>query len=117
LSAVENIKDLAEFVRRFNDIELNRRILNLEQDVIDLSRDRRRLEDRLEELERALRFKESLSYKAPFYWLEGDSTPFCPACWDSKRTATHVTRDLVPGFGPRLVCAVCKNNYPVRSGI
>ena len=37
MGAVENIKDIADLVKKFNDIELNRRILNLENEVLDLS--------------------------------------------------------------------------------
>jgi hypothetical protein len=43
MGAVENIKEVADLVKKFNDIELNRRILNLENE--DLSRDKRRAEE------------------------------------------------------------------------
>ena len=43
MGAVENIKEVADLVKKFNDIELNRRILNLENE--DLSRDNRRAEE------------------------------------------------------------------------
>jgi hypothetical protein len=42
MGAVENMKEIADFVKKFNDIELNRCILNLENEVLDLSRDKRR---------------------------------------------------------------------------
>jgi hypothetical protein len=43
MGAVENTKEVADLVKKFNDIELNRRILNLENE--DLSRDKRRAEE------------------------------------------------------------------------
>src|SRR5258708_19138291 len=102
MGAAEYVKDVAEFVKKFNDIELNRRILKLEEEVIDLTREKRRADEKVEELERALRFRGELVFKEPFYYLEGDSTPYCPACWEAKRSAVHLHR----GPKPLPVCDV-----------
>jgi hypothetical protein len=40
--------------------------------------------NKVEELERALRFKDDLKFKEPFYYLEGDKTPYCPVCWEDE---------------------------------
>ena len=37
MSAVEHVKEVAELIKKFNDIELNRRILNLEN-LLQLAR-------------------------------------------------------------------------------
>jgi hypothetical protein len=42
MGAVENVKEVADLIKKFNDIDLNRRILNLENEVLDLSRDKAR---------------------------------------------------------------------------
>ncbi len=65
MGAVENIKEVADLVKKFNDIELNRRILKLEEEVLDLTRDKRRADDKVEELQRALTFKGELKFKDP----------------------------------------------------
>src|SRR5713226_6997733 len=93
MGAVENVREFSEFVKKYNDIDLNRRILNLENEVLDLSRDKRRAEQRVEELERALKFQQALTFKPPFYYSADDPNPYCPACWDSKRTAVHLHHD------------------------
>src|SRR6266851_10197076 len=85
MGVVENMRDVADLVKKFNDIELNRRILTLENEVLDLSRERRRAEEKVEELERALRFKAELIFNEPFYWVKGDKVPFCPTCWEGKK--------------------------------
>jgi hypothetical protein len=64
MSAVEHVKEVAELIRKFNDIDLNKRILNLETEVIGLTRDKRRADERIEELERALKFQHELKYVA-----------------------------------------------------
>ena len=115
MGVVENMKDVADLVKKYNDIELNRRILNLENEVLDLSRDKRRAEQRVEELERALKFQQALMFKPPFYYLGDDPNPYCPACWDSKRIAVHLHHDREPmGVGDGKRCPACKHFYLAR---
>jgi hypothetical protein len=84
--------------------------------VRELTRDKRRLEDKVEELGRALRFQQEVVFNAPFYYLkEGDQTPYCPSCWEGKeKLPVH----LVLIFGEeggrrRWDCPVCKNMFMV----
>jgi hypothetical protein len=91
MGAVENVKEVADLIRKFNDIDLNRRIVNLENEVLDLSRDKRRLEEKVEELERTLKLRKDLYFYEPFYWMKGDTTPYCPRCWEAQNAAVHVT--------------------------
>jgi hypothetical protein len=82
--------DVADLVKKFNDIELNRRILTLENEVTDLARAKRRGEEKIEELERTLKFKGALAFRETFYWLADDAVPFCPNCWEKEHKAIHV---------------------------
>jgi hypothetical protein len=115
MGAAEYVRDVAEFVKKFNDIELNRRILKLEEEVIDLTRDKRRADEKVEELERALKFSKEFVLKDGFYWLEGDTTGFCTACWDAKRLAVHVKRLPLPVERHRFQCPHCKALYANRN--
>jgi hypothetical protein len=116
MGAVENVKEVADLIKKFNDIELNRRILHLENEVLDLSRDKRRAEERIEELERALRFRQELTFKSPFYYVGEDPAPYCPGCWDSRRTAVHLHRARLPfPIGDCMECPSCKHTYRNRA--
>ena len=118
MSAVENVKEIADLIKKFNDIELNRRILNLENEVLDLSRDNRHAEERIAELERTLNFQKELTYKTPFYYLVDDPAPYCPGCWDSKRKAVHLHRARKPlPIGDCMECPSCKHDYRNRGAI
>jgi hypothetical protein len=117
MGAVENVKETADLIGKFHDIELNRRILKLEEEVLDLTREKRRAEDKVEELERALKFSREPKFKAPFYWLHGDNNPFCPGCWDSKHLAIHVTDSWDPVRYTHKECPACKHHYAVRAGV
>lgn len=111
MGVVENMKDVAELVKKFNDIDLNRRILNLENEVLDLSRDRRRAEEKIEELERTLKFKAELEFKEPFFWIKGDTVPYCPRCWEEKRLAVHVTYSHKNSHGEYWNCKSCDAHF------
>lgn len=113
MGAVENIKEVADLVKKFNDIELNRRILTLENEVLDLSREKRRAEERIEELERTLKFQKELYFYEPFYWMKGDKTPYCPSCWETKATAVHITfgHDHQQPLGSTWQCPSCKHIF------
>jgi hypothetical protein len=115
MGVVENMRDVSDLVKKFNDIELNRRILNLENEVLDLSRDKRRAEEKVEELQRALKFSKELVLRDGFYWAEGDTTGFCTACWDAKHLAVHVTRLPLPVGNCRFQCPHCKALYAMRA--
>jgi hypothetical protein len=88
---IKKVREVGELVKQFNDIPLNRRILELENEVIDLAREKRRADQEIEELRDRLSFKGRLDFRPPFYFLEGDETAFCPKCWEGKeRLASHL---------------------------
>jgi ribosomal protein S27AE len=74
-----------------------------------------RLAKRVEELESALAFSRELIYHDGLYHVrnsEGLPTgePYCPACWDAKRLAIHVTWQK---FGDGYTCGHCKFTFMV----
>jgi len=111
VGAVENIKEVADLVKKFNDIELNRRILTLENEVLDLSREKRRAEEKIEELERTLKLRKELYFYEPFYWTMGDTIPYCPSCWESKTITVHVVFGHDRPDGSMWHCPSCKHSY------
>jgi hypothetical protein len=93
-------------------MDLNRKILNLETEVLDLTREKRRADNKIEELEQALEFKGKLTYKAPYYWLEGDPEPYCAGCWPAKHLAVHVIETpIARTFATQKMCPSCKQVY------
>ena len=114
MGAAEYVKDVAEFVKKFNDIELNRRILKLEEEVIDLTRDKRRADEKIEQLELQLKFRGTLIFNEPFYWINGDKVPFCPTCWEGNKQAVHVIYSHSNNNGEWWNCNVCKTQYNTR---
>ena len=113
MGIVENMKEVADLVKKVGDIDLNRKIVSLEGEVLDLTREKRHLEVRVEELEKTLNLKKNLAFKEPLYWLEGDTTPYCPGCWEDKRSAVHLTFLDDYSDATRWQCPVCRHHYDV----
>jgi rubrerythrin len=107
MGVVENLKDLAELAQKVGQIELQKKILEAEDQVREVTQEKRRLEDRVEELERALKLKNTMKFKAPFYYQEGDEVPFCPACYEKDGRAVHVVKN----DDAEWYCNVCKTFY------
>ncbi|MBZ5540398.1 MAG: hypothetical protein LAN61_07755 [Acidobacteriia bacterium] len=105
------MKEMADLIKKLGDIELNRKILTLETEVLDLTRDKRRVEEKVEELERTLKQRQTLYFFEPFYWLKEDTTPYCPSCWETKMTAVHVLFEYDTAVRSNWSCPSCKHKY------
>ena len=49
-----------------------------------------------------------LNFKTPFFYANGDPTPFCPVCWETERIQIHLPAPSRSGVGPSYVCLKCK---------
>lgn len=92
MSILENAKEIAELVKKLGQIELYRKIVDLENEIGELSRAKNKLESTVEDLKKLLDKKQSLHFKEPFFYVDGDDVPFCPKCWESEEKAIHLTR-------------------------
>lgn len=113
MGLLDEMKEVADLVKKIGDIDLYRKISKLESEVLDLTREKRHAEERIEELERALKFNKELKFKPPFYFADGDPTPYCAACWESKRMAVHVARHQQ--YIHLRQCPTCKHSYEGNS--
>jgi len=115
MGVVENLKDVADLVKKTGEIELYKKIVAAEDEVRELTRDRRRLEDEVEELRRALRFQEEIVFNAPFYvQREGDQTPYCPRCWEKDKHAVHVVLRFDHSDRTCWQCPACDKSFNIQ---
>lgn len=111
MGAIDNVREVGDLIRKFNDIELNRKILTLETEVIDLTRSNRQLESKVEELNALIELKQKLVHRPPFHWLDGDPHPYCTPCWEDRRKAIHVILYSDNSQTTRWDCPTCKQEY------
>lgn len=117
MSVVDNLKDIVSLVKKIDNIELNRRIVNLESEVFDLIRENRDLNDKVEELKTLFAISKKMIFKSPFYYTEGDEIPYCPKCWETEKKAIHLlVEDVAAGL--RYDCPNCKlSRIPERKKV
>lgn len=108
MGVLENLKDAALVAQKVGQIELYKQILQAEDEVRELTREKRRLEDTVEELGRKLSLKAAMTFQAPAYYQKGDATPFCAACYEENGRPVHLNKTAKPGTW---VCPVCKNYF------
>ena len=108
MGVIDRVKEVADLVKKTGDIDLYRKIVHAEGEVIDLSYQLRSAEERIKELESALKFAGALTFKAPFYFAEGDAVPYCQRCWEVDKCAVHMTNTNTNGSGAFYHCSQCK---------
>ena len=110
MGIVENLKDLADLAKKVGQIELQKQILEAEEQVRELAREKRQLQDKVDELQRVLHLRKDMKRKGLLYYQDGDSSPYCPTCLEKDERAVHVVPQGTEGTD-EWTCNVCKNFY------
>jgi hypothetical protein len=116
MDIVGSVKEIADLAKKYNDIEFCRKIVELEGEVIDLTRQNRQAEQKAEELQKQLALKAKMNFKQPFYFHEGDNVPFCPRCFEKETSAVHVVSIFDNEELTRWDCPACKETYLIEKG-
>jgi hypothetical protein len=111
MDIVGNVKEIADLAKKYNDIEFYRKIVHLEGEVMELTRAKREVELKVEDLEKQLALKAKMAFKQPFYYQEGDDVPFCPSCFEDKTRAVHLVFSYEGAEETRWDCPACKTMY------
>ncbi len=114
MGLIENVKDAADLAKKIGDIELYRKIVHLEGEVMELTREKRQAEQGTEELEENLALREKMRFQQPFYFQEGDQVPFCPRCFEKDKSAVHLFLEINRADLKRWDCHECKSQYRIE---
>ena len=90
MSILSNAKEIADLIQQMGNIELYRKIVELQGDISDLSAKNLELKEENQQLKAALDLKAKMIWKKPFYFIENDDNPYCPNCWETKKFAIHL---------------------------
>jgi hypothetical protein len=113
MGILDNAKEIASAVHEIQNLDLYRRVLDLNAGIMDLVDENRKLHAEIEDLQKKLQLREKMTFKEPFYFQDGDNTPFCPACWECKASAIHLHVANDSAAATLWHCAVCKSNFTV----
>jgi|SRR5579859_3815708 len=114
MSILENVKSVADTVHEIQNLELYARVLGIQGDIMELLEKNKQLAADNEDLQRKLALMGKMTFKQPFYFQDGDETPYCPSCWEDYKKAIHLHVGLVHNGRTRWDCPRCK--YQFRLG-
>src|SRR5699024_2102859 len=87
MDIIKGIKEVADVVRKADNIDLYRQILDLQKEALDLVEENNNLRKEITKMKEDKDIHDSLIVKDNFYFKEVDESaegPFCTACWDQN---------------------------------
>jgi hypothetical protein len=103
---ISTIKGISEIVKKYNDIDLMKKVVDLQSEVFDLQSENRSLREQLD-----TRVTMRMSGEHGYFYQDGDPVPFCPKCWESGGKAIHLPNAKDFGSYHGRICRVCKHAY------
>jgi|TARA_B110001469_G_C9474894_1_gene238419 hypothetical protein len=106
LSDAETKLKFAELIENLADIKMQ---------LADFHGTLREKDEEIQKLLLKINKKAITTFEGGLYWVEGDTTPFCPSCYESKDKEIHLTYS--PALGGDLGCPayrhcqICKNSF------
>jgi hypothetical protein len=114
MNVIESLKEAADLAKKLGNIDLYKKIVELEGDIIEVTRQKLHLELKVDELQKQIALKSAMRFKEPFYYQQGDAVPFCPRCCENDGRAVHVIFHYENDAESRWDCPQCKQEYLVR---
>ncbi|HXU92477.1 MAG TPA: hypothetical protein VFP33_02350 [Gallionella sp.] len=112
MSIISNAQEIANLVKKLGNVDLYRKIVELEGEIIELTGQNHLLMEKVRELEQAMKIKEALIFSRNVYWLENEESrdgPYCPRCYDVNGKLVR----LQP-WDDTWACFECKQHYEGR---
>ena len=111
MGIIEQARDIATLVKKYNDQELYEKIVELREEIIRLREENIDLYGRIKELEDAARTQSDLVRDGNCYYKIDDESrdhPYCLTCWDydHKLVGLILGHDYYSG-GHTFRCNVC----------
>ena len=108
----DNAKEIASLIKKIGDIELYRKIVDLESEIIELTREKKQFEEKLTEITNSQAIIKTLRFDSPFYTNSDGSELFCARCIEGERKAIHVTKTGELEMRRRVYfCPQCKSKF------
>ncbi len=109
MGILDEVKSLVKTVQQIDNIELYKKILDLQAHIMELLEENRRLKGDVDSLREKLRVKESLKFERDAYWIEPldgqKDGPFCCKCWDTNQLLVRMIFCGDPAYSE---CPSCK---------
>jgi hypothetical protein len=120
LTLVKQIRPLIDGVtnKELNErlLEFQQKLLDLQIDLAELNQANLALQTQVVGLQGQLEIKEKLSYDGHVYWSNRDGKkdgPFCPLCWDKDKHLVHLSKRHIEGQAPYGYCTLHETDFNI----
>lgn len=121
MNIIENAKEAVKLVQQIDNIELYKKILDVQSDGLEIMEQLKEKIEKIDILEKALEFKGKLVVRGSAYFLTNDSDeiidgPFCTKCFDiDHKKCRIIPRGRIDHSEVQcLKCKVVFNSRPVQ---
>ncbi|MDB2123913.1 MULTISPECIES: hypothetical protein [Clostridium] len=105
----DSVKDVLNIVQKADNIDLYRKVLDLQKDAMDLLEENMMLKEKVRILEEEVSLKKSVKYIADAYYVVSENGetdgPYCRVCWDKDKKLIRMTKGNY--IGGQAACMVC----------
>lgn len=108
MGVLENVKEVSELIKKYNDQDLYEKIVELREQILSLREENLLLKEKLNHLKKASEVEEDIIKYGNCYYKKSDEKrdqPFCMTCWDVDRKLVS----LLKGPHNTVICNICKN--------
>ena len=98
---LNEIQTIGKMLQKAGNIELYEKLLAYYENSIKIAEENNNLREKIKKLEKELEIKGQLRFENDIYWLEEEGEkegPFCPRCYDGKKTLMHLVQAGSPDF-------------------
>ncbi len=106
MGIIDNAKDIAELIKKYNDIELYQKIIDLRDEIFELREDNLRLKEKIGTFNKEKEIYKKMVFESPFYWFkdgEKKDGPYCQKCYDDNKKIIRLQK-IRNGLWKCLVC-------------
>jgi hypothetical protein len=97
MSLFDAAREAVQLVQQIDNIELYRRILDLQSEGLKVFEENQQLKEQIKSLQEALKTKENLEFENNSYYVRDDGGkkdgPFCTHCWDKEQQLVRMVKD------------------------
>lgn len=113
LDVAKAAKEIGDLVRKYNDVPLYEKIVDLQGQLVEIATERMTLFTENQELRHQLSVRSKITFKEPFYFQEGDEVPLCATCYETSKRELVVHLAKPEKFNSEIVrqCRTCRSIY------
>lgn len=113
MGIIENAKEAVKLVQQIDNIDLYRKILDLQSEAIELTEELKKKDEIIAQLKDALDLKGKFIYRDSAYYITDENEkiidgPFCTKCFDVDHVKCRLVSD---NKEPQVICPNCKVSF------